>query len=246
MTKITHFLNNCFGFKKIDSKDLAYYLAKVAKCNSYVETLGKHADSLHKWVKNSYEEDFQDAFLTEVRLAIKKLRISVASLAIDVTPEPFYGKTRNLYTINCDKKKKHSAEFHFVNCHIVDRNREIPVMSLPVRYGNTILQTIKLIAVCKSLFRRIRSIRFDRGFYAANLIHFLESHNIKYLIFTPKKEGVLKEHLSLTEKFDILDHSLTLNKNKRKYFVQTNILACKDVCDHDWLFATNINFRSEI
>ena len=245
MTKITNFLNNCFDFEiLLDKKEISYYLAKSAKCNSYIETLGKHSDSLHKWIDRSYEEDFQQSFLAEIKHAIRKLRISIANLAIDVTPEPFYGKTRNLHIINCEKSKKHSAEFHFVNCHIIDRNQEIPIMSFPVRYGNAISQTIKLISVCKSIFFRIRSIRFDRGFYAANLIHFLENHNIKYLIFVPKKGGVLKEHLNKTEKFDILKHNLCLKSNKRKFFVVTEILACKDVCNHDWLFATNIKFKS--
>jgi hypothetical protein len=245
MAKITNFLNNCFDFEiLLDKKEISYYLAKVSKCNSYVETLGKHADSLHKWIKSSYEEDFLEAFLTEVSHAIKKIRISIADLAIDVTPESFYGKTRNLHTINCEKNKKHSAEFRFVNCHLINKGRQIPVACLPVRYGNTISQTIKLIAICNNVFRRIRSIRFDRGFYSSDLIYFLKCHQIKYLIFVPKRGNVLKEYLNSTEKFSIFQHNLMLNKNKRKYLVQTNILACKDVCDYDWLFTTNIKFKS--
>lgn len=245
MAKLTKFLNNCFDFESfLDRKEIAYYLAKTAKCNSYVETLGKHADSLHNWIKSSYGEDFRQSFLKEVKFAISKQRISIANLAIDVTPEPFYGKTRGLHIINCEPNKKFGAEFRFINCHVIDRNRQIPIMSLPVRYGNTISLAIDLVKIAQSLFSRIRSIRFDRGFYVADLIHFLENEGIKYQIFVPKKGGVLTDHLRKTDKFDTMRHTLELRKNKTKYWPQTNILACKNVCDHDWLFATNIDFKS--
>ena len=48
---------------------IAYELAKCAKSNTYVETLGEHADTLHLWIKKGYEEDFSpwehDIFLGE-------------------------------------------------------------------------------------------------------------------------------------------------------------------------------------
>ena len=64
-------------------------MIKCAKAYSYVETLGKYADSLHIYVKDGYEVDFKREFEREVRLAIKKLRIVYAEIAFDITYEPF-------------------------------------------------------------------------------------------------------------------------------------------------------------
>ena len=62
MKIITQYLNKVFGSpknRKLSLEEVSYFLIKCAKSHSYVETLGKHADSLHKWIKSSYEEDFR-------------------------------------------------------------------------------------------------------------------------------------------------------------------------------------------
>ena len=87
-----------------------YQLVKVAKANSYVETLGSCADTLHGWIKKSYEEDFRAAFEKQVRKALKHLSVRYAKLAFDITTEPFYGKARTLHIIET-KGESYGAEF---------------------------------------------------------------------------------------------------------------------------------------
>ena len=85
MAKIITFLKKAFGFRNVNMKLLAHFLAKCAKSHSYVETLGNHADSLHDWIKTSYEIDLKQAFEKQVRYALKSLRIHHAQLAFDIT-----------------------------------------------------------------------------------------------------------------------------------------------------------------
>ena len=42
-----------------------------------------------------------------------------------------------------------------------------------------------------------------------------------------------------------MNHELILNKHKTKKRVPTQILACKNTLNYDWLFATNIPFKSK-
>ncbi len=242
MKKINKFLQKVFGNRSINLDILAHYLTKCAKSHTYIETLGKHSDSLHNWIKSSYEIDFIRAFELQVRLAIKKLRIINPKLAIDITYEPFYGDTRNLHIFNTSKDKKNNGEFQFITCCVINRNKQIPLMALPVRYGEQIKLTIDLLRYCLSMFKHIKCCLFDRGFYSAELIDFLEANKIKYLILVPKFKGKLSKFVDDTIKLGKYKHQLYYFKKKTKWKPKTQITVCKNICEFDWLFATNIQF----
>jgi hypothetical protein len=109
MSSIISFLQKSFSSFlnsiTLPLNSISYQLVKVAKSNSYIETLGENADSLHIWIKKSYEVDFKKAFEKQVRKAIKRLHVNYASLAFDITAEPFYGKTKELYIFDTSKNK---------------------------------------------------------------------------------------------------------------------------------------------
>lgn len=246
MKHITSFLKKLFGSRKVDLTLIAHFLVKCAKSHSYVETLAKHADALHLWIKHSYEEDFKRAFEKEVRCTIKKLRIRNASIAFDVTYEPFYGKTRNLHIFNTGTEKKNDGEFHFITCSLINQDKQIPLMALPVRIGEQTKLTLELLRYCVSLFNHINVCIFDRGFYNAELIDFLEAKSLKYLIFVPKKPGGLQEYLDQTKKLGKFEHQLLYSKAKSKWKPTTQIVTCKNTAGYDWIFATNIQFKRAI
>ena len=243
MAQITDYLKKLFGFRKVNMKLMAHYLVKCAKSESYIETLGDHADSLHNWIKSSYDIDFKRAFENQVRNTIKKLRITKAELAIDITKEPFYGKTRSLHIFNTDKSKPYGGEFWFISCCLINKDKQIPIMALPVRHGEQVRLTIELIDYCRHLFKYITKVLFDRGFYCAELINYLEAYKINYLMLVPKRPGILAEFLENTLRFDILKHKMSYLKDKSKWSTMTNIVACKEIFGYNWLFATNIRFQ---
>ena len=160
MPQIISFLQKSFhSFSSsiiLSLNKIGYHLVQCAKSNTYVETIGEHADSLHMWVKDSYEEDFKHSFDLQVRKALRHMPISFAQLAFDITKEPFYGKTRSLYIFNTIGEK-YDGEFHFLNVCLIARNKQIPLMALPLLVGEgAAKKTINLLEYCQTLFTRIR------------------------------------------------------------------------------------------
>ncbi|MFH0876542.1 MAG: transposase [archaeon] len=223
---------------------IGYHLVQCAKANTYIETLGEHADALHLWIKGSYEEDFKKSFEQQVRNALKQIPTSFAKLAFDITEEPFYGKTSGLYIFGT-KGKKYDSEFHFLTVCLIIRNKQIPLMALPLMVGEgSAKKTIALLEYCQTLFTRIRLAVFDRGFYIGELIDYLESKKIKYIIYVPERGDVIQSYVKQTEELGKFKHTLTYSKAKSKWKPKTMIIVCKGIDDFSWIFATNIHFKT--
>lgn len=249
MSNIKSFLEK--SFQSLESSILlpfnkiGHYLVKAAKSISYVETLGKHADSLHLWIKKSYDCDFKRAFELEVNKALRYLRVSFARLAVDFTHEPFYGKTRGLYIINTPPDKTYDGEFQYISVCLITRGKQIPLMALPVRVGEGIAKlTIDLLEYCKTKFKKLIFAVFDRGFYVAELIDYLGANGIKYIIRVPEKEGKLTGFVEDTLELESFQHEMKYTKKKSTWKPKTNIVVCKGIDDFAWIFATNIKFNT--
>jgi hypothetical protein len=250
MTNINAFLQKSFGslFSSIilPLNSISFQLVKTAKAGSYVETLGENADSLHSWIKRGYEEDFRRAFELQVQKALKHLGVSIAKLAFDTTDEPFYGKTRGLYIFNT-KDEKFGGVFKFITVCVIVRNKQIPLMALPVMVGEGWAKpAIQLLEYCRALFKGIRLTVWDRGFYVAELIDYLEAKDVPYIIHVPEKEGTIQGYVSQTETLGKFEHQMEYAKKKSKWKPHTTIVVCKGIDDFAWIFATNINFRTRV
>jgi hypothetical protein len=250
MNKITSFLQKSFQSLRssiiLPLSKISYYLVKCAKSHSYIETLGKHADSLHLWINKSYEEDFKRSFEIQVKEAVKHLHVSHAKLAFDTTSEPFYGKTRGLYLFDTHEEK-YKYEFRFISVCLITRNKQIPLMALPVHLGSiTAKLIIELMEYCKSIFKKISFALFDRGFYIAELIDYLEANKIKYLILVPEKKGSITGYVEQTKELGKFKHIMEYTKDKSTWRPKTTIVVCKGIDDFAWIFATNIHFNSRV
>jgi hypothetical protein len=256
MTQLSSFLHKSFrpflSSIILPLNKIAYFLAKTAKSNSYIETLGDHADPLHLWIKRSYEDNFKAAFESQVRKAIKHLHISYARLAFDITAEPFYGRTRGVYIFDTPPDKKHGGEFRFITVCLITRNKEIPLMALPLSLGSQTRLVIGLMKYCQTLFKGIRLALFDRGFYNGELIDFLEARKIKYIILVPEKKGRIKGYVEETEELGKFRHQMRYSKKKSTWKPNTTIIVCKRIGVNkqgkslDWIFASNIQFRTRV
>lgn len=226
---------------------IGHSLVKCAKSYSYVETLGEHPDSLHMWIKNSYEEDFKKSYEIQVRKALKHLPTQHPRLAIDLSHEPFWGKTRTAHIINNEPDKKYGAEFKYAVVSMITRNKQIPLMALPVIEGQGMARpTIELLEFCFSLFKKIRLALFDRGYYVAEIIDYLEAKKIKYIILCPEKTGKIQDYVNHTDKLGKFVHQLEYSKKKSKWKPKTRIVICKGINEFPWIFATNINFKTRV
>lgn len=251
MKHITSFLQKTFqSFSSsiiLPLNKISYHLVKCAKANSYIETLGEHADAFHLWIKKGYEGDFKLSFELQVRKAIKRLNVSYARLAFDITSEPFYGKTRGLYVFDT-VNKRYDGEFKFITVCLITRNKQIPLMALPVMLGEGggSKLAIQLLEYCQTLFKKIRFTVFDRGFYIAELIDYLEAKKIRYLILVPEKKGKIKEYIENTNKLGKFKHQMKYSKKKSTWKPRTTIVVCNGIDQFSWIFATNIHFKTRV
>ena len=117
-------------------------------------------------------------------------------------------------------------------------------MALPVHLGSQTRLTIELLDFCKTLFKRIRFAVFDRGFYIAELIDYLEANKIRYLILVPEKKGKIKEYINQTSELGKYKHQMKYSKDKSKWKPRTTLVICKGFDEFAWIFATNIHLNS--
>jgi hypothetical protein len=248
MNCINSFLQKSFQSLKssirIKLGEVSYFLVKAAKSNSYIETLGRHADSVHEWIISCYEEDFRMGFELQVSRAVRHLNVGCAKLAFDITTEPFWGKSRSLYIFD-SYEGKYDGEFHFITVCLITRNKQIPLLALPVHLGSiTAKLAIELIEYCLGTFSKIRMVLFDRAFYCGELVDYLEAKRVRYIILVPEKKGVIAGYVNQTFELGKFRHVIRYSKDKSVWKPRTMIVVCKGLEDFPWIFATNVNFKT--
>ena len=205
-------------------------------------------ERLNLRIKNSYEECIRDAYFSIIKKLVKYKRFGKITIAIDITEEMFYGKTRSFYIFHSGKKAEdNTAEFHYIVASIANKKEEekIPIMALPVTLGaNKAKLVSQLLDFCLSLFR-VSLVLLDRGFASAEVIVALKEKKLNYLILAKKYES-MRCMLEAVEKICILDHEMVYHANKTKYKVKTNLVLIKDIDGYDWCFYTNLRLSDAL
>ena len=77
-------------------------------------------------------------------------------------------------------------------------------------------------------------------FHIGELIDYLSSEKIRYLIFVPQNKA-MKRYISQTDNLDSFNHEMKYNKEKSWWKTQTRIDILKDSSkNYYWCFATNL------
>lgn len=252
VSPVESFVNKSFGEFGANSKNshgvYAEVLLLACEQNGYVESSSNLADSLHRRIKLSNMDDFENGLFDLARGFVKSWRVSKVRLAIDITDEQFYGDVQGLSIHGWTGEKGVKGKFKFLTISIIDpaKNHKIPLISTPVHLGENMGSLLKrlldkIIAGIKP--KTISQVLMDRGFYTAEIIKLFEDNNWPYLILVPKHE-LFKNMLASVNKYAVVEHELTLNKHKTKQNVKTKIVLVKadskDGLKDDWVFATNI------
>lgn len=253
MKIIKRYVNKCVSLLRLGHEwlnKLVVGLTDAAKSISYTETIiPTQADTLHKEIKNIDNRTLMREYESMVRWSLKELGLegNHVKLAVDVTEdktwiEEDYGNTRP----STHKGFHHIKTFQYLNIAIV-KPYFIPLMSVPYRQiDNLDSLTIDLLKYIKKLPIIVDLVMFDRGFYIAHLIDYLENlrggNPIPYLMFVPKK-GSVKDYIHETEFFEVFNHTFEYYKDKSGWKPSTNIVVWKpDPIVHPdvaWPFATN-------
>lgn len=234
---------NIFGKLKIKVKNIVSSIVEAARTISYVETVSNKADTLHRHVKENDERTLKRAFEFNTRNAIGKMGLGKTTLAVDITQELYYGKNGKLNVRQKKFEKGTSETFAYVVLSVVKPN-PLPLMALPYRQGDDLTTLVKeLLDYARSLPITIQCVLFDRGFYIGDLIDYLSSERIRYLIFVPQNKA-MKRYISQTENIASFDHEIKYNKRKSLWRTQTRIVVIHDTFRREkyyfWCFATNL------
>jgi hypothetical protein len=234
---VTNFIKSlCFCNPRRISKSLFDASAHY----TYVETVSKNADTLHKdldeWDIHSLECVYSRLCENEIR----KLRLGACEVIIDITDEDFYGRTQDLWIVPWTKEAGVRGHFKFLVCSVKYRNRKFPIAVRMIRVGSIISREIgTVLTVCKNAGLHIKTVLLDRGFQALDVIDELQKQDVNYILFT-RKTNTFNSMLASTDKSALIEYESETRKNKTTLRVQRNIALVKNVNEHDWVFTTNL------
>ena len=226
-------------------------LLKASAANTYLETVGTRADSIHLAIKRVPISNFFWEYLKTVKIVGTRFKLDEQDviLAFDYTDEEFYGDPEGMWIYGYTVENAVTGKFKFLTCAIVSSNipQKIPLISVPVRLGHDMAKTVCwCLALVKPLVRSIRLILFDRGFYSKDLMLTLNNSEYPYLIFVPKNSMIKKELESMAEsEKKTMQYHFKVNKEKTVFKGETTLAFLKQIFDKrheksfDWSFATN-------
>lgn len=226
-------------------------LLKAAMANTYVETVGSRADSIHLAIKKAPAADVYWEYRKTVEILDVRSKLSEhdAVLAFDYTDEDFYGDAQGIWIHGWTGARAVTGKFKFLTCAVVssDIPQKVPLISIPVHIGHNMAKSVCwCLAVVRPLVRSIRLTLYDRGFYSKELMLTLASSNHPYLIFVPKNSKVKAELAEMAEnERKTINYPFKLYKDMTTLRGETTLALLKQVFDprsektFDWSFATN-------
>ena len=240
MKSILKAVSNSF---RVATNKITSALIEAGRTISYVETVSDKADTLHRHLKNTSENDLKRAFEFNTRKALSRMGLGKVVLALDTTDELYYGKNGKLNVRQVKHEKGTDEAFTYLVLSVVEP-KPLPLMAIPYKQGNDLTALVKeLLEYARRLPFIIELILFDRGFYIWDLISYLSSVKLKYLIFVPQNKA-MKKYISQTNLIDSFDHVRKYNKNKNCFIGRTMIVVIKDLIQNKnhyyWCFATNL------
>ena len=247
-TYIKSILKNISQNLRVATNEIISALVEAGRTISYVETVSNKSDTLHRHLKNTDEKVLKKAFEFNTRKAIARMGLGKVTLAIDTTKELYYGKNGKLNVQQIKYKNGTGEAFEYIVLSIVEP-KPLPLMALPYRQGQDKATLCKeLLEYAKSLSLNIRCVLFDRGFYIGELIRYLSSVRMKYLIFVPQNSA-MKRYIAETKSINSFCHEIKWNKDFTLWKTKTKIVVIKSKYfnqkkkewqDCYWCFATNL------
>lgn len=251
------FVNDALGLHRTPGKlsgfEYVRDLLVAAATNSYVETLGDHADSLHRAILQSPMDQVVQAYLHRVHAVGARFDLAHKDvvLAFDHTDEDYYGKLSSTYLHAWTGEAAVTGKWKFLTCAIVNRDDppKVPVLSLPTPIGYDVSKQVAFIVnALRPLVQSITLTLYDRGFYTKHLMRTLTDLHVPYLILVPKNPNVKRELDGMKdEERKTVRYEFEYYKDKHKQEGATTLALLKHIFDPrtrkswDWSFATNLD-----
>jgi len=248
MSIIQTFVNKCLSVAYLGenwNNKLIQSIIEAGRTISYVETTNPtQADKFHIAIKESDNKTFMHEFEKIVRFAIAKLNLKRVKIAFDTTEDLTWSKGN--YNNRTSVYEHPLLSWQYLNVSIVEPCF-IPLMSIPYRQIDDLDSlVIDLLNYIKTLPIIVDLILFDRGFYHAHLIDYLNGnkrgYSWPYLMLVPEREAQ-KNYIQQTRDTGLMfasyKHIFNYKKDKSSWHPYTTIMI--KIVDEKtaWCYATN-------
>jgi len=237
------FTNKCLSLSRLGDNwfnGLIQNIVEAGRTISYVETLSNKADTFHLEIKHKDKKTFMREFEKVVRFSIAKLKLKRVKIAFDTTEDLTWMKDN--YNLRPSAYDEHSPTWQYLSVSIVEPYF-IPLMSIPYTMLDDLDNlVIDLLNYIKTLPITVDLLLFDRGFYHAHLIDYLEGkrrgYSWPYLMLVPENKKV-KEYIEQTDGFNFFHHEFKYSKDKSKWKPSTTIIVLRIDEETYWCYAAN-------
>jgi hypothetical protein len=245
---ISNFIDKSLSLLRLGRKwfnELSAGIIEAGRTISYVETISPtKADTLHLAIKNSEIGIFMHEFEQVVRYAISQLHLKNVKIGFDTTEDLTWSEDN--YKLRPSVYDRPLRSWQFLNVSIVEPYF-LPLMSIPYTMltdlDNLVIDLLKYICTLPLI---IELVLFDRGFYHAHLIDYMNNKKggnpWPYLMLVPEREAQTNyiEQTRLAGKtFAYYHHVFDYCKDKSEWHPSTTIMV--KVVDEKtaWCYATN-------
>jgi len=114
-------------------------LLKAAAYNTYLETVGNRADSLHLAIERSSIKDIRDSMFSKIIALSKPFNFPEKNvmIAFDYTYWDFYGESNSPWIRGWAGENEIKGKFYFLTASMVNSDLRLPLISIP----STVLET---------------------------------------------------------------------------------------------------------
>lgn len=242
------FVNKCLSVSRLGKRwqdSLTQGIIEAGRTISYVETTTpSKSDTLHKAIKHCDSRAFMHEFEQVVRFATAKLNLKKVKLGFDTTEDLTWMKDD--YNLRPSVYDHPVNSWQYLNVSIVEPFY-LPLMSVPYRQIDDLDSlVIDLLNYIRTLSIIVDLILFDRGFYHAHLIDYLNSIKkgkpYPYLILVPKRspqKDYIQQTRDANKIFASYKHTFDYPKDKSTWHPSTIIMV--KIVDEKvaWCYATN-------
>jgi hypothetical protein len=251
MSILSTFVNKCLSLNRFGenwNNKLIQSVVEAVRTISYVETYNpEQSDTFHLAIKRSDNRTFMHEFENVVRFAIAKLNLKNKriKMVFDTTEEVTW--TKYNFNLRPSVYDKPLYCWNILNVSIVEPEF-LPLMSIPYRQiDNLDLLVIDLLKYIKTLPIIVDLVLFDRGFFHAHLIDYLNNKKggspWPYLMLVPERkpqQDNIKQTRDSGKLFAYYKHIFDYSKDKSKWQPSTTIMV--KIVDEEtaWCYATNL------
>jgi len=185
---LKHGLAGLFRFRFTDRlEDTLRVVTLAAMNNAYVEGTAANLGLCGQTIRNRLRQQDPSIFFQANKGLIGRMRSMGAfsrpvPLAIDTHDEMFYGDPASDGVVGTQRRRGASYAYRFATASVLTDGQRVTVAVVPLTTGPVVDHVRRLMEQVLSLGIGVKYALLDRGYYSADLIRYLQSAGIGFII----------------------------------------------------------------